>query len=102
GLENDRGLVVIVVRKNDVHAIHPKGIALRTGLRFGQTVRRFFIMFAFTLALLEGVEIVEKVVAHFLEVIGDAATGILFLKFVNDNIDQTGSGFLFMLAQLPG
>src|SRR5258708_10973092 len=42
GFENDRRLVIVVVRKNYVDPVHAEGIALRTGLRPWQTGPRFF------------------------------------------------------------
>ncbi len=90
------------MRENDVHAVHPERIALRTTLRLRQTVRRLFIVFAFALALLEGVEIVQKMVAHFFEIFGDVWAGVFFLEFLNDAIHQNRRRFLLQVTQLAG
>ena len=90
------------MRQNDVHAVHAEGIALRTSLRLGQTVRCLFVVFAFALALLEGVEIIEKMVAHFFEVFGDALAGVFFLEFLDHAIDQHRCCLLLQVTQLAG
>ncbi len=90
------------MRKYDVYAVHAEGIALRTGWRLGQTVGSLFVVFTFTLALLEGVEIVEKMVAHFFEIFGDVWTGVFFLEFLDDSIHQDGRSFLLEVAQFAG
>src|SRR5882762_551978 len=90
------------MRENDVHAVHPERIALRTSLRLGQAVRRLFVVFAFALALLKGVEIVEKMVPHFLEIFGNVWAEVFFLEFFDDAIDQHRGRFLLQVAQLAG
>src|SRR6266699_2622297 len=55
-----------------------------------------------SLALLEGVEIIEKMVAHFFEIFGDALAGVFFLEFLDDAIDQYRCCLLLQVTQLAG
>src|SRR5437667_12480373 len=90
------------MRENDIHAVYAKRITLRTSLRLGQTVGCLFVVFAFALALLEGVEIIEKMVSHFFEIFGDVWTGVFFLEFLVDAVHQHRSSFLLQVTQLAG
>ncbi len=88
----------MVVRQNYVHAINAERIALRTGLRLGQSIRRLFLVFPFPLALFEGIQIVQQVMADFFEIFRHARAGIFFLQFFDDSVDENRSGFLLQVA----
>ncbi len=103
GLENDRRSVFFIVRQHHVHAVDAKRIALRCGRDAGRAVRRRTaagLLFAF--ALLEGFEIVENVVAHFLEIFGNQVAGIFFLQLLDEAVHQHGGRFLLEVAQFAG
>ena len=91
--ENDRALFVFVVRQNHVDAVDAEGIALgalraRADAAFR---RRLFVL---ALAFLEGIEIVEDVVADLFEIFGNLRTGVFFLELLDHAIHQHRSGFL--------
>ena len=102
GLENDGGLILVVVGENNVYAVDAKGIALRAARGLRQTVGRLFIVFAFALAFLERIEIIEKMMADFFEIFGDVWPGVFFLEFFDDTVDEDGGRFLLKVTQLAG
>ena len=99
GLENNRGSFLVIVSKNDIDTVNAEGIAFRTALSLGRTIGRLFVLLRFSLALLEGVQIIQQMVPHLFEVLRDAGAGIFFLELFDDPIHKHGSGFLFEVAQ---
>ena len=65
--------------EDDVDAVHAKRIAFRAALGLRRTIGRFFLLLAFALALLEGIQVVQDVVPHFFQVFRHAVARIFFL-----------------------
>ena len=99
--EDHRALFVFVVRQNHVHAVDAERIALgalraRADAAFR---RRLFVL---ALAFLEGIEIVEDVVADLFEILGNQRAGIFFLQLLDHAVHQHGRGFLLEVAHFAG
>ena len=99
--ENHRALFVLVVRQDHVHAVDAERIALgalraRAAAAFR---RRLFVL---ALAFLEGIEIVEDVVADLFEILGNLRARIFFLELLDHAVHQHGSGFLLEVAHFAG
>ena len=99
--ENYGTFVLLAVSENHVHAIDAKRIAigaLGAGAAASLGGRLFILAFAF----LEGIEIVENVVADFFQVFSDRRVRIFFLQLFNHAIHEHGSSFLLQIAHLAG
>ncbi len=78
------------MRQQHVDAVDAERIAVRTSAAsatsFGNGRRAVVLFFAF--AFLEGIEVVEDIVAHFFEIFGDLRHGIFFLQLFDEAVDQ--------------
>ena len=89
------------MRQNHVHAVDAERIALLPlQARPAAAFRRRLIFFAF--ALLEGIEIIENVVADFFEIFRDLRAGIFFLQLFDHAVHQHRSGFLLQVTHFAG
>ena len=94
-------LFAFAVRENHIHAVDAERIALLAfEARAAATFRGRLVFFAF--AFLERFEIIENVVADFLEIFRDLGAGIFFLQLFDDAVHQNGGGFLLEVTHFAG
>src|ERR1700730_14619402 len=93
GFENYRTLLLFAVRKNHIDAINAEGIALSAFRASSSAAFRRRLIFL-ALAFFEGLEIVENVMAHFFQILGNLLVGILFFQLFNYSVDEHRRRFL--------
>ena len=100
-LENHGTFFLLAVREDHVHAVHAEGIAVGAlRARRSASLGRRLIVLPF--AFLEGIEIVENVVANLFEIFGNLRAGIFFLELLDHAIHQHRRGFLLEIAHFAG